>query len=101
MDASTGRSSRRLPGGAWPPVSRSRSCPYPSTRELSERVKTIFATANATEASATARRMRIDYLYVDAADAHGLPDGVRKFDEHPTLFSREFSSGDVRVYRVH
>jgi hypothetical protein len=26
---------------------------------------------------------------------------VRKFDEHPTLFSRVFASGDVKVYRVH
>jgi hypothetical protein len=75
--------------------------PLPEYTALSERVKTIFATANATEASATARRMRIDYLYVDATDATAYPDGVRKFDEHPELFSREFSSGDVRVYRVH
>jgi hypothetical protein len=75
--------------------------PLPEYSELSERVKTIFATANAGEASATARRMRIDYLYVDATDLLAYPDGVRKFDEHPRLFSREFSSGDVRVYRVH
>jgi hypothetical protein len=75
--------------------------PLPEYRELSERVKTIFSTANASEASATARRMRIDYLYVDATDAQAYPDGVRKFDEHPTLFSRVFESGDVRVYRVH
>ena len=46
------------------------------------------------------RRMRIDYLYVDATDAHAYPDGVRKFDEHPELFARVFASGDVRVYRV-
>jgi hypothetical protein len=47
-----------------------------------------------------ARRMRIAYLYVDATDAAAYPDGVRKFDEHPALFSRVFSSGDARVYRV-
>ena len=63
-------------------------------------MKTIFATANADEASAIARRMRIDYLYVDATDAQAYPDGVRKFDEHPELFSRVFASGDVRVYRT-
>ncbi len=43
---------------------------------------------------------RIDYLYVDATDTHAYPDGVRKFDEYPKLFSRVFASGDVRVYRV-
>ena len=75
--------------------------PQPEYLELSERVKTIFATANASEASTTARRLRIDYLYVDATDAQAYPDGVRKFDEHPTLFSRVFASGDVRVYQVH
>jgi hypothetical protein len=74
--------------------------PQPEYLELSERVKTIFATANADEASATARRLRIDYLYVDATDTHAYPDGVRKFDDYPKLFSRAFASGDVRVYRV-
>ena len=75
--------------------------PLPEYLELSERVKTMFATSNATEASALARRLRIDYLYVDATDSHAYPDGVRKFDEHPELFAREFASGDVRIYRVH
>jgi hypothetical protein len=75
--------------------------PLREYRELSERVKTIFATADANEASATARRMRIDYLYADATDAQAYPDGVRKFDDTPTLFTRVFASGDVRVYRVH
>jgi hypothetical protein len=75
--------------------------PLREYRELSERVKTIFATADANEASATARRMRIDYLYADATDAQAYPDGVRKFDDTPTLFTRVFASGDVRVYQVH
>jgi hypothetical protein len=26
---------------------------------------------------------------------------VRKFDEHPALFTRVFTSGDARVYKVH
>jgi uncharacterized membrane protein len=74
--------------------------PQPEYAELSERVKTVFATVDEREASATARRLRIDYLYVDGADAQAYPEGVRKFDEHPTLFTRVFASGDVRVYRV-
>ncbi len=42
---------------------------------------------------ALARRLRIDYLYVDDADARAYPDGVRKFDESPALFARVFTSG--------
>jgi hypothetical protein len=74
--------------------------PLPEYAELSERVKTVFATVDGREASATARRLRIDYLYVDGTDAQAYPEGVRKFDDHPTLFTRVFASGDVRVYRV-
>ena len=74
--------------------------PQPEYAELSARVKTVFATTDAREASATARRLRIDYLYVDGTDAQAYPEGVRKFDEHPALFTGVFASGDVRLYRV-
>jgi hypothetical protein len=75
--------------------------PQPEYTETSERIRSIYQGANAEDASDTARRLRIDYLYVDATDTAAYPDGVRKFDEHPALFSRVFSSGDARVYRVH
>ena len=74
--------------------------PQPEYLATSELVRTLFSTTNVDEASALARRLRIDYLYVDSTDASAYPDGVRKFDEHPALFSRVFTSGDVRVYRV-
>ena len=63
-------------------------------------MRTLFSTTKAEEASDLAKRLRIDYLYVDSADTSAYPDGVRKFDEHPALFSRVFTSGDARVYRV-
>jgi hypothetical protein len=74
--------------------------PQPEYVETSELVHTLFSTTNTDEASNTARRLRIDYLYVDATDTRASPDGVRKFDEQPASFSRVFASGDVRVYRV-
>ena len=75
--------------------------PQPEYTETSELVRSIYQGASAEAASDTARRLRIDYLYVDGTDMAAYPDGVRKFDEHPALFSKVFSSGDARVYRVH
>jgi hypothetical protein len=74
--------------------------PVPEYQERSDRVKTIFATADAVEASTAARRLRIDYLYVDEMDIAAYPQGTRKFDEHPALFERVFANGSVRLYRV-
>jgi hypothetical protein len=74
--------------------------PLPEYPAASEVVKVIYETTKVEEASRIARRLRIDYLYVDRTDTEAYPDGVRKFDEHPALFTRVFSSGDARVYRV-
>jgi hypothetical protein len=74
--------------------------PQPEYLASSELVQTLFSTSRADEASDLARRLRIDYLYVDSTDISAYPDGVRKFDEQPALFSRVFTSGDVRIYRV-
>jgi hypothetical protein len=74
--------------------------PQPQYLEASERVRSVYASNDAAQASKIARRMRIDYLYVDGADIAAYPEGVRKFDEYPALFSKVFASGDTRVYRV-
>jgi hypothetical protein len=74
--------------------------PLPEYTERSERVRTLFATGNVDEAVAVARRLRIDYLYVDRDDVAAYPDGVRKFDEHPERFERVFANDEVKVYRV-
>jgi uncharacterized membrane protein len=73
--------------------------PLPEYRERSERVRTLFATADVNEAVAIARRLRLDYLYVDRDDIAAYP-GVRKFDEHPDRFGRVFSNDEVRIYKV-
>jgi hypothetical protein len=74
--------------------------PQPEYNEASELVKTLFSTTRPDEASELARRLRIDYLYVDDVDTRAYPDGVRKFDESPALFSRVFTSGPVKIFRV-
>jgi hypothetical protein len=74
--------------------------PLPEYQERADRVKAIFATPRAAEASEAARRLHIDYLYVDDTDTAAYPEGTRKFDEQPGLFERVFASGPVRVYRV-
>jgi uncharacterized membrane protein len=73
--------------------------PLPEYTEKSELVRTIFATTDATEARDIARRLRIDYLYVDTADIAAYPGGVPKFDASEA-FEQVFANGEVRVYRV-
>jgi hypothetical protein len=74
--------------------------PLPDYEQRSSMVRTLFATSDVDQALAIARRLRIDYLYVDQADAAAYPDGVRKFDERQDLFERVFADDDVRIYRV-
>jgi hypothetical protein len=73
--------------------------PLPEYRERSERVRTLFATENVEEAADIARRLRLDYLYVDREDDAAYP-GVRKFDAHPDRFTRVFANDQVRIYKV-
>jgi hypothetical protein len=74
--------------------------PLPEYQERSDRVKTIFSTSDATGAADAARRLHIDYLYVDETDLAAYPEGTRKFDEQPALFERVFANPSVRIYRV-
>lgn len=73
--------------------------PVPEYPERSSVVRQIFASGDAAEASALARRLRLDYLYVDQEDVAAYPDGTAKFDASP-LFERVFANASVRVYRV-
>jgi hypothetical protein len=74
--------------------------PMPEYQQRSEQVKIVYATADPQEAAAIARRLRIDYLYVDGDDAAAYPRGVAKFHETPKLFERVFANDSVSVYRV-
>jgi hypothetical protein len=74
--------------------------PSPEYSERSNRIRTLFATPNAAEAAAIARKLRVDYLYVDQDDRAAYPEGTLKFDQHPELFELVFRNGEVSVYRV-
>jgi hypothetical protein len=75
--------------------------PIPEYKERSETIKRVFEIDDANEASRLARRLRVDYLYVDETDVTAYPAGTLKFDAHSELFERVFANGSVRLYRVH
>jgi hypothetical protein len=74
--------------------------PIPEYQERSRQVQAVFATTNVTEASSIARRLRLDYLYVDRDDLAAYPEGTRKFDEHAEAFERVYENSEVRIYRI-
>lgn len=74
--------------------------PLPEYEERSERVREVFASRDAADAVAIARRLRLDYLYVDTLDMTAYPAGVQKFDTNPALFEPVYANLSVRVYRV-
>ena len=74
--------------------------PLPEYQQRSEQVRTLYASGNAQEARDIARRLRIDYLYVDREDTAAYAEGVAKFDANPAMFTRVFTNAEVRLYRV-
>ena len=74
--------------------------PIPEYGEKSGRVKQLFQTPSAAEASSIARSLRLDYLYVDTDDLQAYPTGTAKFVAQPELFQEVFRNGSVRIYRV-
>ena len=87
--------SRRMAAGL--PISL---LPMPEYQERSELVKRIYAGTDAEDAWTLARRLRLDYLYVDADDLAAYPEGTAKFDRHSDRFEDVFRNATVRIYRV-
>ena len=85
---------RRMAAGI--PISLMR---VPEYGERSSQVKSMFESANARDAWSIARKLRIDYVYVDAIDRAAYP-AVSKFDAAPDLFTPAFASGAAAVYQV-
>jgi uncharacterized membrane protein len=69
-------------------------------RRMAE-VQTIYSTPDADSAWRTARRLGIDYLYLDDTEraAYAGP-GFDKFEASPEYFVPVFSKGAARVYAV-
>jgi hypothetical protein len=74
--------------------------PIPEYKARSGTAKRMFETNDAKEGLALARRLRVDYIYVDQDDLAAYPSGTQKFEDHPELFERVFANGTVRLYRV-
>jgi uncharacterized membrane protein len=74
--------------------------PRPEYQRLSEQVRTIFDARDAGTAHETARRLRINFLWVDAVERRTYPDGSATLAAAPEYFMPVFDNGDVQVYRV-
>lgn len=66
----------------------------------SRRVKRMYETSSAQEASDIARALRIEYLWIDRVERAAYPGGVAKFDSAPDRFMPLFQNAEVRIYRV-
>jgi len=75
--------------------------PTPEYERSSEQVRNIFAATDPRAARDTARRLRIDYLYVDETDRRAYADGTRKFAEHGEYFGKLFDNGEVSIFAVY
>jgi uncharacterized membrane protein len=68
--------------------------------EKAARVKTMYETANAQQASEIARSLRIDYVWVDRVERNAYPAGVAKFEAAPRFFAPAFQNAEVSIYQV-
>ncbi len=73
--------------------------PTPAYAERNDRVRRIYASADARAAWQDARSLGIDYLYVDATERSAYP-AVSKFDSSPEYFSPAFRNSEAVVYAV-
>jgi uncharacterized membrane protein len=64
-------------------------------------IKRLFQTPDAQEAWREARRLGVDYLYVDEVErtAYAGP-GIEKFEAFPEYFVPVFRRGAVAIYAV-
>jgi uncharacterized membrane protein len=62
-------------------------------------VKQIYASDDAALAWGAAKRLGIDYLYVDATERDAYP-AVAKFDHSPGYFTAVFKNAEAAVYSV-
>ena len=73
--------------------------PAPMYEEGSRRIQSMFQTAPEVSHD-TARRLRIDYLWVDDYDRRAYPDGVARLAAAPDYFEPVFRNAEVTIYRV-
>ncbi len=74
--------------------------PEPEYDTRSRRVQSIFTTPDIAAAHREARRLGIDYLWVDADDRHAYPAGVARLAGASEFFRAVHSNAEVTVYAV-
>lgn len=74
--------------------------PMPEYRQRSLEVQHLYQGADPREAWHLAKRLRIDYLYVDPDDRAAYPEGIAKFDSQPGYFEKVYDDAGVTFYRV-
>jgi len=73
----------------------------PYREEAAKQVRSLYGTVDPKEAWAIARRLGIDYLYIDQVEREAFPpDSLAKFDAHPELFPPVFRNATVTIYAV-
>jgi hypothetical protein len=72
----------------------------PEYHARSERVRVMYATADAREAWTIARLLRVDYIWVDEVERAAYPAGVKKFEEALQYFAPAYRNDEVVIYRV-
>ena len=86
---------RRMAAGL--PISLLRK---PLYTERSDRVRRLYATGDAGEASRLAMSLGIDFIYLDSIERREFGSSLQKFDEHPEYFARVYKGGEASIYRV-
>jgi hypothetical protein len=74
--------------------------PRPIYRERASEVRTMFEMTDSARAHASARRLGIHFLWVDALDRQVYPAGTNRLAAAGDYFERVFDNGEVQVYRV-
>jgi hypothetical protein len=74
--------------------------PRPEYQRLSRQVRTIFDSRDPAMAHTTARRMGIEYLWVDGTERRAYPAGSALLAASPGYFAPVFDNGEVQIYRV-
>ena len=74
--------------------------PEPEYEARSRRVQSMFTNPDMDGARREARRLRIDYLWVDRDDRDAYPEGVERLARTPEIFRPVFNNAEVTVYEV-
>lgn len=72
----------------------------PDYDELAAHSDRIFASGDPAEASAIARELNVDYLYVGQVEREAFGEGAKKFTDRPDLFGRVFANDAAEIFVV-